>query len=851
MLRIAEAQVSPTLRQIVITSISNMQKTSLGNIRRTKRLIQWGAFIGLLAVIISFVGCAEKEAKALEIVRDGQPQAEIVVATDAISSVRLAAEDLQKYVAQISGATLPIVASPSGKEIKQIYVGDSPQLSGLGVKVDGLPPEGFRIVARENFIALVGRDEQREPFPYDRRVPGSEEEWQKFSGQPSGAPGVNNGLLNRKLGFRTMDATATLYAVCEFLEQLGVRWYAPYEDGTVVPEKKTLSVASQDITMAPKFPYRDFSFYNTMRDDAEGVLWFKRMKFGASHTYANDAHSIRDILGSEQIRASHPEYYAKDAQGKPLEGHNGGVPKLSDPGFQAASQVFVNKAFDAYPSLKSMTLGMPDGFTKIDAEDAKKWVKSDATPDNVFSDYVWAYWLKMAEDLKVSKPGKFLNCYSYTTYSDPPSNIEKLPDNIGVTMSYGADYSMLPLYTNGLTLVRDKWLSMLTSGKFFMWEYCLYYRKNRPHVPVVFTKLLQKDMQRMNGVCEGKFIEVMPWEVEGKGRQIAYPALTHMIHYLQGKLYWNPDLNLQALLDEYYKLYYGPAQAEMKEFYEFAEEVWTRPDSRSVTPTTGFLKDADVKKYFELLSRAKSRVTEESIYHRRIARLETEMSPLKSFFDRLQRSGPAFIGRLGEPPANLDGNLKKPLWEGGEWYDMRELTSGHPLPDEIRTRVAFRLSSDKKTLFIGVDCAEPSMDKVKTTAQKQDDPAIFDDDAIEVYLESPERSFFKIVVNPSGLVYDESHDSTIVTRDTMPILWAPGTRVAVEKGARGWSAEIAIPTADLGDTVLGPQKSHPWGVNVCRMRRAGNEAEAFAIAPTGTNQFGVLNKLGSLTMPRK
>jgi len=80
MLRIAEAQVSPTLRQIVITSISNMQKTSLGNIRRTKRLIQWGAFIGLLAVIISFVGCAEKEAKALEIVRDGQPQAEIVVA---------------------------------------------------------------------------------------------------------------------------------------------------------------------------------------------------------------------------------------------------------------------------------------------------------------------------------------------------------------------------------------------------------------------------------------------------------------------------------------------------------------------------------------------------------------------------------------------------------------------------------------------------------------------------------------------------------------------------------------------------------------------------------------------------
>lgn len=785
--------------------------------------------------------------ESVGIVRDGQALAEIVVAAEPLASVAQAVKDLQFHVEAMSGASLPTVHEPTGGGILPIYVGESPALEKAGFHPKDLPLEGFRIVVRDDLIAIFGRDEERARPQYSLRAnPNAVEDWQEASGLPSLPPQVSTGKFNRELKFHTLDATATLYGVTEFLEQLGVRYYFPYEDGTVIPESPTVSVAVQDTQKAPRFPVRDFEFYNTMVTDDEGVLWFKRMKYGASYLYSNDGHSTRNILKSEKTEKLHPEIYARVGS-KMLLGHDGAVPKLSNPGFRDLSEEYMQKTFEAYPTLSNVTLGMPDGFTKIDEEDAKAWLKPDATAENRFSNYVWDYWLDMAARLKESNPDKTLTAYSYTTYLTPPDNVEKLPDNVGVCMIYGASVSMLPIYKELLTPMREQWLSMLTSDKFFIWEYALYYRRNAPTIPVVFTELLQKDMQRLDGVCEGKFIEIMPLNIDGE-MKIGYAPLVHMIHYLQGKLYWDPNLDLAALLNEFYELYYGPAQAEMKEFWEFSEEVWTRPDSRSITPTTGYLKKDDIPRYFELLRQARAKVEPGSVYDRRIARLEKEMKPVEGYFERLERTGPKLKGKLLSPDDKLDGNLDSEAWANGPWYDMRELVSSSPMPDRIRTRVAFRLTSDRTRLVIGVECQEPEMDALKASATKSDDPMIFDDDAIEIYLESPERSHFKIVVNSDGMIFDEGFDNTIVERDTIPVLWNPGVEAIVRKGPGSWSAEISIPTADLGNTQLGPSRGHPWGINVCRMRLAGGEVEAFALSPTGVMTFGELTKLGFLSI---
>ena len=49
----------------------------------------------------------------VELVKDGRAVSEIVIAPDAIQAVKLAAEDLQKHLKQMSGAELPIVTASS------------------------------------------------------------------------------------------------------------------------------------------------------------------------------------------------------------------------------------------------------------------------------------------------------------------------------------------------------------------------------------------------------------------------------------------------------------------------------------------------------------------------------------------------------------------------------------------------------------------------------------------------------------------------------------------------------------------------------------------------------------------
>jgi hypothetical protein len=40
------------------------------------------------------------------------------------------------------------------------------------------------------------------------------------------------------------------------------------------------------------------------------------------------------------------------------------------------------------------------------------------------------------------------------------------------------------------------------------------------------------------------------------------------------------------------------------------------------------------------------------------------------------------------------------------------------------------------------------MDKLKADCVTNDDAGIFDDDVVEVYVNTPERSYFKVVVTP-------------------------------------------------------------------------------------------------------
>lgn len=812
-------------------------------------------------------------AGALEIVREGVPQAEIVIAKDAHEGTKRAAEDLRDYLREMSGAELKIVNTPSKDMKNQLYVGQNEFTRKQGYRLPAFRNSGYDILVKGNYAVFAGPMVTSRGNPYEMsradaaylRNPllnttakpaafpsAGLKRWQEFTGKTFSTAQVTNGggAYNAPLRIFTNDDLGDWYAVSAFLEKLGIRFYAPYRDGTVIPVRKTISVNDCRITREAAFARREWCYYGAMRVDRDGIAWLKRLKCGNNNLIVYN-HTTYAVYSTREQLEKHPEYFAEESPGRKWGGFpaGSGIPRYTDPGFRNDCVLYLRRIFDAFPHLSACAMGPPDGGIRLDYRDMAEYSRGGISPEQAASDYVWDFHIYLAKELAKTHPGKKLLYMSGAGAEKFPGNFKAGEvDNIvkAFTQTYSA-YRVVDSTNRAVVRQRREWLEKINvANKCPIWDYYLYYRTpTMPRYPIIFTESLQREMLEMLPYADGKFIELAPeWMSSAKrmeeGNRIGAVPLMNLMIYVQNKLFWEPHLDRKALLEEYCTSYYGPAASEMKAYYEFSEKVWARQESRSVTQTTGFLKEKDVPVYFALLAGAKAKVPENSVYFRRIEAIEREMEPLKKFFGNLKRRGRDIRAYPVPADASLDGDLLK--YKYG-WIVMKDNMTGEEIARN-QTRAVVAISENRKFLRVGVICYESGMDKIKAECKDRDDGRIFEDDVVEVYLNTPERSDFKIAVNANGAVYDESTDATIVDRDTLPVLWNPGCRAIVKKYDDRWEVELEIPMADFGK--IGPTKQYPWGIQIGRTRMQSG-GKTYSVAPTG-GAYRIHRKWGNLWM---
>ncbi len=157
----------------------------------------------------------------------------------------------------MSGAELPLVARPSGPTA--VYVGASPYTDKLGITLDDVHHDGYKIVVAEKYVALVGRDQCRRAIPRDNTKFGMWanvlQNWQPYTGKPWDYSYIVRDPRNfcSALGFHSQNANGTLYAVPEFLELLGMRWFMPIEDlGQVIPRRRDIGLSPRMVKREPR-----------------------------------------------------------------------------------------------------------------------------------------------------------------------------------------------------------------------------------------------------------------------------------------------------------------------------------------------------------------------------------------------------------------------------------------------------------------------------------------------------------------------------------------------------------------------------------------------------------------------
>ncbi|MEN6495930.1 MAG: DUF4838 domain-containing protein [Thermoguttaceae bacterium] len=788
------------------------------------------------------------------LVKEGQTRGEIVVADHPPRMAQLAAHELQTYLEKISGARLPIRTDPSNEGPVQIYVGRSRHTDRLKVSDEGLEHGAFRMVSGPSWLVLLGCD--RDFTPPKLYSSGHSDwprflrEWDAMTGEKWEHPYYHVfKQYSKELGIWDYDERGSLNAVYEFLRQLGVRWYMPGELGEIVPKRPTIELPQIDKVIRPDFAYRQLGPYAPVfyGDSKQAILWRLRLGLAPGQELVGlgyIGHGTELVHHRDEVKKAHPEYYAlyggkRDTGTSPW--NPGGRPCLSSPGLFESNVKFARAVFDI--SNPPMISVMPaDGYVSLCQCEL---CKGKGTPERGYqgqlSDYVWDYVDRVARELYKTHPDKKVIGLAYGAYLLPPERIAKLSPNVAVGICQSRSGFSNPETWQQQVQLRQAWLKKLTSGDLYIYDYYLHSRpgKTLEGIPVFFPHAIARDLHWLKGISKGEFIELSRTEwKKGVPQGVHAPAFNHLNVYVTARLYWDADQDVEAMLEEYYANYYGPARQEMKGFVEYAEANWPRMTKEVAT----------IDKALELLAAAR-KVAGDTVYGKRIELVADYVHPLHQLRARLAK------GRENVPQAlafernkadlKLDGRLDDKFWEGLRVYSLSEVETGR-VPAFPTT---FRAGWAGDAIYLGIRCEERDTRRLHATARKEDDTSIWEGDAVELLLETQVHSYYQIAINPAGAVVDADRKERIDT------LWNSHAEAAVYVGEGFWSLEVRLPAAgelaqevDPRNGLAGrrPSETYPWHFNLCRQRVRGKDTQRSAFSPTGTPGFHDVMKFAEL-----
>ncbi len=815
----------------------------------------------LMGVMLACTSSAGAQPALL--VQAGQAQARIVLPAAPTRTQRFAAHELRDFVQQISGATLPIDSEPAA-ELVNIYIGRSAHTDRLGLDDRGLVDGGFRMVSGDRWLAFIGCDDDYVvPEPWVRNPADKEEvarvmkQWDEKSGGTWGNP-----LLSAHRGYSPLldlwdaDERGSLNGVYRFLHDLGVRWYDPGPLGLIVPHRPNIPLPKVDLISKPDFPMRDLLIYGNeflhARKGTESIgarvrwqLWLGTRPNTRVIGYGT-GHGTMSVISRPEMKAAHPEYYALNHGERQIEPHSYGVPCLSSTGLFEQNVKYVRAVFDVFDE-PMVSVAPSDGYKLCQCD----LCRGKDTPQRGFhstlSDYVWAYTDRVARAIYQTHPDKFITCIAYSPYLDPPLALDTLSPNIIVGICDWRSLNYDPAHRQRYLKLREQWLAKIPGQKLWIWDYYLHgWTRNGGGpwlaAPAYFPRLIAEDYKSLKGISLGDHIEIYN-NNDRPGDGFDAMAVNHLNVYVTARCLWDAHTDVPALLEEYYRLFYGPAASAMQAFIEYAEANWMNTNQ----------DPAVIDRLFALIEPALTAAGEGSIYQQRVARINTYMQRLKPLRERLVkgRDNAPLVRALGRDAATvvIDGKLDEDFWKNLPEYGLSNLITGAT----PAWGTSFRTAWSDDSLYIAIVCRERDRQSINITTTTPGSSGVFDGDNVEILLETQTHAYYQFAINPAGVMMD------LDRRNGIDSAWESNATVASRIDDDGnWTVELRIPVAGAeahnvnplyGVSGAKPTLTYPWYINVCRQRNRTHSHELSAFSPTGKPNFHDPMKFGKLWVP--
>jgi hypothetical protein len=328
------------------------------------------------------------------------------------------------------------------------------------------------------------------------------------------------------------NADSTFFATSHLLETFGCRWFIDNEIGTVIPALKTVHVDAIDIAEQPDFISRSLWGPNW-----RGSGWVKHNRLGGMAL--SSGHNWPNWLCTTdpQVRANYLSNVVERIKGK---------------------------------GVVSASISPPDGvnYCKCDrckALDIPDYLEpSSGTP--VMSDRYQEFYNYIAREAKKVNPQAILCHYAYADYTLPPKRVAGGLDNLCVSLApirFCRVHSLSNPICEPRQRCREMVLGWTKVEQKLVWR---EYNYNLAELTVPFSKISiwKEDIPWLKAQgCIGLNIECL------------YTPHIYGPHtYLVARMAWDADLDVAAVMDDFYTKFCGPAAPPIKAYWERIDKAY-------------------------------------------------------------------------------------------------------------------------------------------------------------------------------------------------------------------------------------------------------------------------------------
>ena len=486
----------------------------------------------------------DKENVVTNIVENGVSAYKIVLPDETDECLDYAGRELQRYIEEVSGARLPVVkesAAGALEGMRYISLGQTKLFADCNFNVD---------FSALNYVGYVMKQ------------------------------------LGNALYIAADGSEGVLYGVYDFCEQvLGIRFLTP--EATYMEEKPTVPLYAIDRTEVPAFAGRDYMARQSMRlkdftarlkmNSTYGEVREQYGNGGRGSYYAGDGHTnLETMLPPDEYGKDHPDWYnsAKTelcyTNGITDEGtYDENAPDSMVNGMLArCKEIILANTTNA----KYIMLGQPDNsawctcdrcrasdakygksgtlmiFINTVAEQLEKW-KEENGIDKEINVATFAYWKTIAPPTKVENGELVLRDEKVKARDNVVIKIAHMSCNYHALFDENCTTNAeFRSYFEGWSLVTDR---------FLIWDYATNFRHHFFWYPN-FNSLKENYLYYQSIGAEGVMTQGAPHEYR------YYQG--HLENYIVSKLLWNPNRDVNALVEEFNAYYFGDSAAVVNEF---------------------------------------------------------------------------------------------------------------------------------------------------------------------------------------------------------------------------------------------------------------------------------------------